>query len=175
MLLINNDYTICLARIVDHLRRMINQCLKIIFHKRENSFHCVNLLRTSVENSEQVITLFIHAIIFLKSLLNVETKPFILIELQMFITRFSEAKYEILSSKYEEEYVYLRKIDTESLIYDDKNYTLYEILKNYNISIENFLDNNDQCYQRFLNERNTTREMKKASGTFYHSSLCMTI
>lgn len=149
MLLINIEYTIALAWIVDHLHKIRSDCVQT------HDDNCVVFLVLNIELSRFHVKRFISAITFLNDLLNISNNSFILDELNHYIEFVDKA---IIENNNHTHSTFLLKILDKILDFTSKNGNLNQILKNYQISENDLcLENSRECYEEFKKNLKTNK------------------
>ncbi|XP_050524559.1 uncharacterized protein LOC126896118 [Daktulosphaira vitifoliae] len=149
ILLINRQYTVSFAWIVQHLTEIRCDCIYWEDLRDTKNFpHCVKLFKSSIVISKQLIIRFISAIKFLINLLDIDTNPFILQELKDFIPLVNKIESQETDDK-----KYLMNINN---VFKEK-YTnksnLYKILQSQNISVFNLDFLNRGKFKYFIEEK----------------------
>ncbi|XP_050522092.1 uncharacterized protein LOC126894842 [Daktulosphaira vitifoliae] len=161
MTLINYEYIINLAFIVNHIKYISSYCNifdQWVTDVNGPTLHakCVNLLIRNVNESKELIPRYISAINFLRNLLNVETNTDTLDELIQFIELVSREKNENDYSLADKIYHNFKEV------YEMDNNNLQKIVNNYSVAEYKY------CVNKKMDDFNKYKSNNKLPKTFQH-------
>ncbi|XP_050523059.1 reticulocyte-binding protein 3-like [Daktulosphaira vitifoliae] len=153
--LINYEYTISLALIVNHVKCITDFCNANMLYPTDYT-KCVDSLIPYIDESKELITRYISAIHFLRKLFNVNIKTNVLKELNIFINLVKKERNE-------DNNLYVNRIYYNfKETYKMYNNNLQKIVNNYNIDEYNY------CVNKSIDDLDKYISDNKLPKTFEH-------